>query len=272
MRKKITAGTSGALITLTTLVTGFGVRDAGRPGGPNPTLRHFLSGLRRTLANRAFSAIFATFCLMTVATSLGQAVQLLVIKYWLNLYDFFPAIALVFGLCFVGSFPLWMRLSHRIGKRRAFMVGLGLGCVVPFGWLLVPPGHRAAMLVFMVAAGIASGSVTLAMSQAIDVVDLDELHTGEQRAGAYFGVWTLGLKSMNALGILLGGVLLEAVGYVPEVTQDPRTLWWLIMLVGPTQAGVHAVGLLMFRRLRFDAGDVHRIQAELQARRGGASP
>ncbi|MGH7785399.1 MAG: MFS transporter, partial [Candidatus Binatia bacterium] len=69
-------------------------------------------------------------------------------------------------------------------------------------------------------------SLTLAASQAMDVVDFDELLTGEQRAGAYFGIWTFGLKLATAVGQFLGGVLLDVVGYVPDAVQDPGTLWW----------------------------------------------
>ncbi len=256
-----------AAITLTTLVTGVGVRDAQRDHVAAANLRHFLVGLGQTFANRDFRIVFATFCLMTVAASLGQSVQLIVVKYWLQMYDFFPWIALTFALSFAGSFPFWLALSRRLGKRRAMMTGLALGCVAPFGWIVVQPGQRWAMLVFMVAGGTVAGSLTLAISQAIDVVDIDELRTGEKRAGAYFGVWTLGLKTMSAFGTLLGGVLLGLVGYVPEEAQDPRTLRWLVILVGPLQACVHLVGLLIFRRVRFDAADIHRIQAELDARR-----
>jgi Na+/melibiose symporter-like transporter len=258
-------------MTMAALVTGITVPDARQADIPAPSLRHFLGGIRGTFVNRHFNIVFATFCLMTVAAAVGQSIQLIVIKYRLEMYDFFPAIALVFALSFAGSFPLWLRLSRRVGKHRALMIGLALGCVVPFGWLLVQPGQRLAMLLFMFAGGMSTGSVTLALSQAIDVIDFDELATGEKRAGAYFGVWTLGLKSMSAIGTLLGGLLLSLVNYVPQQTQNPATLWWLVVLVGPVQAGVHLIGLLVFRRLQFTADDIARVQAALDARRAAVS-
>jgi Na+/melibiose symporter-like transporter len=71
---------------------------------------------------------------------------------------------------------------------------------------------------------------------------------------------------MNAFGTLLGGLLLSLVGYVPQATQDPNTLWWLVMLLGPLQAAVHLVGFVIFRRLRFGGEDVARVQQALKAR------
>jgi Na+/melibiose symporter-like transporter len=257
----------GAVMASAGLVTAGGVVERPQARIGSPSVAHFLRGLRHTFRNRDFRVVFVTFCLMTVAAALGQAVQLIVVKYWLQMYDFFPVIALTFALSLAGSFPLWLRVSQRIGKRRAMLGGLLLGCVTPMGWLIVQPGQRAAMLVFVAAAGAVTGSLTLVMSMAIDVVDFDEWETGERREGAYFGVWTLGLKAMSALGILLSGALLQLVGYVPDQPQAPDTVWWLVMIVGPLQAVVHFVGMLMVRRFRFEAADVARVQAELRVRR-----
>ncbi|HUI26445.1 MAG TPA: MFS transporter [Candidatus Kryptonia bacterium] len=259
----------GILMSVTILLTAVGVPETIRGLATPRSLAHFAYGLRRTFANRDFRVVFVTFCLMTVAASLGQAVQLIVVKYWLQMYDFFPVIALTFGLSFAASFPFWLRLSQAIGKRRAMLSGLVLGCIVPFGWLIVRPGARPSMVIFMIAAGLATGSITLAISSAADVIDFDELETGERREGAYFGIWTLGLKTSSALGILLSGAALQWVGYVADQPQSPQTMWWLVMIVGPLQAVVHFFGLLMFRRFRFEAEDVVKVQAALAARRAG---
>jgi GPH family glycoside/pentoside/hexuronide:cation symporter len=267
------AAALGALMAAAGLVSALGVRERGAARIAATSFGHFVNGLQRTFRNRDFRVVFCTFCLMMVAVSLGQAVQLIVVKYWLQMYDFFPWIALTFGLSFAASFPFWLLLSRRVGKRRAMLSGLLLGVLAPWGWVVVQPGQRGAMLAFMVVAGVLSGSLTLVMSSAIDIVDFDELETGERREGAYFGIWTLGLKLMSACGILLGGGLLQAVGYVPDQPQTGRTMWWLVMMVGPLQSAVHVVGLLLFRHFRFEATDVARVQAALaERRRAQATP
>jgi glycoside/pentoside/hexuronide:cation symporter, GPH family len=260
----------GVVIAASTLLPGATLRDHGRDRLPDASLAHFLGGLRHTFSNRDFRIIFVTFCLMTVSAAMGTAIQLVVVKYRLQMYDRFPLFALTFGISLALSFPLWMALSRRLGKSRAMQVGLLLGCIAPLGWVVVQPGQAGLMIAFMIVAGAVTGSLTLAASQAIDVVDLDELHTGEQRAGAYFGIWAFGLKLATAVGMFLGGALLDVVGYVPDVTQDPATLWWLVMLVGPLQSVVTLLGLLVFRRVRFDAAELERVQAALEARRAAA--
>jgi len=256
----------GSVIALSGMVTGLTVPDREPERVPDASFAHFVRGLRHSFVNRDFRIIFLTFCLMTMAGAMGEAVQLIVVKYWLQMYDFFPVLALTFALSFAASFPLWLAVSQRIGKARGLRLGLTMGCVAPLGWVIVQPGQRWAMLLFMVIAGVVSGSITLAISQAADVVDLDELETGEQRAGAYFGIWAFGLKTAAAVGVFLGGVMLQVVGYVPDVEQAPDTLWWLVMLVGPAQCVAFMIGLLVFRRIQFDAHDVARIQEALAAR------
>ena len=158
---------------------------------------------------------------MTVAASLGQAIQLIVVKYWLQMYDFFPMIALTFALSFAGIVPVLAGAlaAHRQAARHAERPAAGCRGAVGLGRRPTRPargdagvhGRRAASL---------TGSLTLVMSSAIDVVDFDELETGERREGAYFGIWTLGLKLMSACGILLSGALLQVVGYVPDQPQS----------------------------------------------------
>jgi Na+/melibiose symporter-like transporter len=260
----------GAVVAIAGMVPGLVVRDNNREGLPLASFRHFLGGLAKTFANRDFRVIFLTFCLMTISAAMGNALQLVVVKYRLDMEAEFPLLALGFGLSFALSFPFWLGLSRKLGKSRAMLYGLSAGVIAPFGWVIVQPGQVGMMLVFMIVAGFLTGCITLAGSQAIDIVDLDELVTGEQRAGAYFGIWAFGLQLATAVGQFFGGLLLDGVGYVPGQAQDPSTLWWLVLLVGPLQSVVTLCGLLVFRRYRFDAADVAAVQAALAARRAEA--
>ncbi len=264
----VAAAVLGLLMLASGVATGLGVREQRSVAPPPPSWDHFLTGLRHTLSNRAFQRVFAVFCAMTLAGSLGNAVQLFVIKYWLGLYSFFPFIALAFGLAFVTSFPLWRHLSQKVGKHQALLYGLAFGCLVPWGWFLVPPGNKVAMLVFAAAGGIAMGSITLAMSSAIDIIDMDEWQTGERREGAYFGIWTLGLKTMGALGALLGGGILSLLGGPAGAEGlQPEQAWRLLWIVGPLQVASHAFGFMTMRRLRWSARDIADLQRALAIRR-----
>jgi GPH family glycoside/pentoside/hexuronide:cation symporter len=100
----------GALIAATAL--GSGVVREPPPTVPvrRPSIRHFMEGLWHTVGNRAFALVFVVFCLMTVAGAIAQSLHLIVIKYWLKMYDFFPVLALVFASSAAASCTLWFRL------------------------------------------------------------------------------------------------------------------------------------------------------------------
>lgn len=262
----------GLLLAAAALTTGLTVRERRRTDPPRPSFGGFLTGLRVTFENREFRLVFVTFCLMTVALSLGNAVQLFVIKYWLQLYPYFPWIAATFALGFVTSFPLWARLSRKIGKHETMRRGLVMGSILPLGWLVVPPGNLGIMLGFAAAGGAAMGSITVVISAAMDVVDLDEWRTGERREGAYFGIWTLGLKTTGAFGALLGGILLRSIGVQADVQPEPERMWWLLLALGPLQASAHLFALLALRRLRIDGEFLREIQAGLAQRRSSFVP
>ena len=57
-----------------------------------------------------------------------------------------------------------------------------------------------------------------------DVVEYDQLMTGERREGIYFGIWALLQKFTNALGVAVSGWSLAWFGYVANVPQTERAL------------------------------------------------
>lgn len=69
--------------------------------------------------------------------------------------------------------------------------------------------------------GIGFGA-TLAIPSAIqaDVIDYDELITGERREGLYIGLWSIAKKLAAVVGVGAGLALLGASGYEPNIRQS----------------------------------------------------
>jgi GPH family glycoside/pentoside/hexuronide:cation symporter len=97
------------------------------------------------------------------------------------------------------------------------------------------PGEAAIYGVLVVLSGIGFGA-TLAIPSAIqaDVIDYDELLTGERREGQYIGLWSISKKFAAALGVGVGLAALGMAGYTPNVEQTEqvqltlRTLYALV--------------------------------------------
>ena len=72
-----------------------------------------------------------------------------------------------------------------------------------------------------------------------DAIEYDYLVTGERREGAFFGIWTWGLKLGGALAAFLVGVTLEAMGYVANaVPQADSAQLGIRLFLGPISAAI----------------------------------
>jgi GPH family glycoside/pentoside/hexuronide:cation symporter len=65
-----------------------------------------------------------------------------------------------------------------------------------------------------------------------DVADYDQVESGQQRSGMYFGVWGLATKISEALALAAVGWILTGFGYVPNVEQTPHALFGIRLFFG----------------------------------------
>jgi GPH family glycoside/pentoside/hexuronide:cation symporter len=133
----------------------------------------------------------------------------------------------------------------------------------PGDWLYV------ACLALLAGVGGGCGAVVAPSIQA-DVIDWDELRTGERKEGAYFAVWEFVRK--GAFGVTAGmtGLALGATGFQPGVTQDPATLLALRALFGLFPGLCFLLGTVLFlRRFHFGQAEHAAVMEALAARRAG---
>lgn len=247
--------------------------DRGRPipGGRRVVLRDLLREQLSTLRNRAFLPLLASFLVAGIGRSLNASLALYFYEYRLRLTE--PqtvfGILLPFFLCILASVPFWVLLSRRVGKKGPGFWGiLALGLFVSVAYPLLLPDRMTVAVLVSVIGGALAGSIILYESLVADVVDLDELRTGRNREGVYFGVWKMGVKLSRALGLLLTGVLLQFIGFDEKATlQTGETLHSLALLFGPGVGLFLVAGALIFRRLPLTDARHRRVQALLVRRR-----
>lgn len=112
----------------------------------------------------------------------------------------------------------WVWLSTKISKHRAWIASLILiSCVNPF-YLLHGPGDFLWMLPIMALSGFAAGAFqALPNSMKADVIDLDTLRSGEDRAATYFAVWSFTQKAAMSIAGWLALMGLAIVGFDPSL-------------------------------------------------------
>jgi GPH family glycoside/pentoside/hexuronide:cation symporter len=101
-----------------------------------------------------------------------------------------------------------------------------------------------------------------------DVIDWDELRTGERKEGVYFAAWHLTEKL--ALGVAAGatGLALAASGFVPNQPQGGSALLAMRLLLSLFPLACFSAGALVFLRFGLDRSAHARVQSELGATRG----
>ncbi len=220
------------------------------PAGPrlSAQAQPLLAGIRAPLADPHFRRLLAVFVLNGIASAVPATLVLFFIGDVLGAGPRQGVFLTLYFVAGAAGMPLWVRLSARYGKVRAWRASR-VAAVIAFVWAaLLGPGDTVAFAAICVLSGLAFGAdLALPPSLLADVIGRD----GRMRStGAYFGLWTLATKLNLALAAGIALPLLAALGYAPG-SRDPSALSALAMVY----AGVPSV-LKLFAVValsRFDA-------------------
>ncbi|MDP2777390.1 MAG: MFS transporter, partial [Anaerolineales bacterium] len=154
-----------------------------------------------------------------------------------------PLESAVFACLLVTSvivLPFWVWLARKLGKQRAYIIGMSFWAIVQLLIYSIQPGQITYILVLAVMAGI-SVSTAHVLPDAIfpDVIEWDELHTGHRREGIYYGVKNFVRKLTGALAIFIALQTLGWFGYqsppvgATQFSQPASALQAIRFLIGP---------------------------------------
>jgi Na+/melibiose symporter-like transporter len=171
------------------------------------------SSIAGLIRNKPFRLFCLTFVVMSIGSSVAGATMVFYINWYLKAPTLVGVSLLLLAITTIGAVPVWLKISHRIGKHRATALSIFLsmvlyGGVTPF----LRPGDGAYYVVLLGLLGAASsGLSTLPLGIIGDVIDYDTLMNRQARGGIYWGVWSFAQKVAPALGI---GVTLPLLGYL----------------------------------------------------------
>jgi GPH family glycoside/pentoside/hexuronide:cation symporter len=178
-----------------------------------------------------------------------------------------------YALCGVAGVPVAAWLSKRLGKPKALTCTLAAG-LVAFGssWWLYNPEHPMLSVVQTGLNGFsATGLWVVLPSMCIDVVDYDEIESGQRREGAYSSVFSWVLKFGMSVSMLVLGPLLDQVsGFDAKLVgnQTPATIFTLRALFTGIPVAALLTALLLVQFFPLTRERMHQIRAQLEARRG----
>jgi Na+/melibiose symporter-like transporter len=136
----------------------------------------------------------------------------------------------------------------------------------------IETGKFLFFIIIMCLKGSAIGALSaLPSAMAADVVDVDTATTGEQRAGAYFSIWSMVRKAAYALGVTIG--LSMAVYFGFDSLADPRattnsefTLIMVACIYSVIPAMFQFIGMPLLWIYPLTEAKVKEIQAKITAR------
>jgi Na+/melibiose symporter-like transporter len=187
-----------------------------------PTRIPLARGLKLMWQNAPFKRLVLAFFINQLGSSISTALVVFYIRVVLQ-EDAMPIVFLLTYYLFnLSGIPLWVWFSGKVGKHRAWCVGLALFGTAQCGYLLLGPGDFLYMLPIGALTGFLGGSFwVLPNSMKADVIDVDTLNTGEDRAAWYFAVWSFTTKVGQSIGPWLALTLLAFVGYDPASQPEP---------------------------------------------------
>jgi glycoside/pentoside/hexuronide:cation symporter, GPH family len=237
----------------------------------------FLRAIEVTFTNREFLRLTGVGLLMMASLTLFEQ-----FAYYVNFFYVFggdkSAATLVGAVagnvgwgCGLAGIPLIQWVSKRLGKHvavRLALLWMILGCALK--WWCYTPAHPWLQLVipFFYSIGIAA-FFTILPSMSADVIDTDELITGERREAMFNAVGNLVNKIASAGAVAATGFIMAMTGFVVEKGGDQTVETFTRMRFMYSFASAVVIGgaLLLVWRYTLTRDRLLQVQAELARRR-----
>ena len=236
-------------------------------------IRQLIIDFKTALNNYDFKSIVLGYLSTNLTVALFTAVGLHVFTYTFNMNN--TEIAIIIGTQFLISIisqPFWVALSARIDKRPTILIGLGFSLIAAFIFLISVLNrsyiaeHHLLLMPFAFMAGFGNGGLfTMPASMVADVIDVEELRTGVRLEGIYYGCLTFSYKTSQSIAILFLGILLDIIGFDPNLPEQPEfTLLFigLILAIG----GIITIGFAFkfYNNYRLTHSIVKNVQEKLK--------
>ncbi|MFZ2988873.1 MFS transporter [Ideonella sp.] len=237
----------------------------------------FKDTLYRTLRNRPFRLLLGTMLAYGLATAMVGLLGYYTTLYYVCKGDValgtqwnsaMGVSGMVMGLCGI-PFAGWV--ARRWGKRNALITVLSLAiCAFIGDWFFYNP---AIPWLQIFASGFVAftgaGFWTIYGSAMADVLDHDELETGQRREGSFAACGSWISKVGLALGNGASGWILQFTGFDSKLpVQSEDAIFMIRVLLSSIPVVGLVVAILIVMRLNLTEKRMHEIRDLLEARRG----
>jgi glycoside/pentoside/hexuronide:cation symporter, GPH family len=244
----------------------------------NPKSLPITEQLRSVLSNRPFLFVVGIYLCSWFSLQLTAAIIPYFAVYWMKLTpkDSTQIIFTVQATALV-MLSVWNLISQKVGKKVVYFMGTGFWIISQAGLFLLHPGQVWMLYLLAAIAGLGVSTAYLVpWSMLPDVIELDELETGQRREGLFYSFMAFSQKI--CLGIALAIILksLEWTGYIPPTdlipapVQPSATLMAIRLAIGPIPTISLIVGLILAYFYPITRERHQQILLQLAERRKGS--
>lgn len=201
----------------------------------------FREQLRVALNNRPFRYVIGIYFCSWLAVQVTASIipYFIVSRMQLQESDFIRVTIAVQGTALLMLY-VWSAVSQRYGKKAVYFMGMSLWIIAQAGLFFLQPGQIGWMYLLAVMAGVGvSTAYLIPWSMVPDVIEVDELETGQRREGVFYAFMVLLQKMGLAVALFILGIGLEAAGFRERVpcqpipTQPDSAILAIRLAIGP---------------------------------------
>lgn len=182
----------------------------------------FFGGLRIAFRNKAFVNVSMIYLMSWLAIQFVQNNLLLYVKYWIGAESSFGFLVLAVQFSAFIFLMIWAKISAKIGKQNIYYVGMSFWIVVEVILFFIQPGQITFLFIMAILAGAGvSIGYLVPWSMIPDVVEMDELETGQRREGIFYGFFVFLQKLGLSLGLAMSNYVFALTGYINQVPGGP---------------------------------------------------
>jgi glycoside/pentoside/hexuronide:cation symporter, GPH family len=239
----------------------------------------FLSQIKIAFSNRPFLFVIGIYLCSWLGVQITSAILPYFVGSWLGQStETFIQITMVVQVTALIMLFVWSKISVRIGKKAVYFMGMGVWIIAQAGLFFLKPDQIYLVYPLAIMAGVGVATAYLIpWSMMPDVIELDELNTGQRREGVFYGFMVLLQKVGLAIGIALVLKALDVAGYIESTTgttpvQPDSALFAIRLAIGPIPTIALILGLVLAYFYPITR-EVHaEILLKLQERKAASNP
>lgn len=227
---------------------------AQNPETEEPVSIPILQQIKIALSNRPFLFVVGIYLCSWLSVQLTAAIIPYFVKSWMREENPWTIVLVILAVqvTAMSMLTIWSRVSDRFGKKAVYFMGMSLWIIAQAGLFFLQPGQVILMYLLGVMAGFGvSVAYLVPWSMLPDVIELDELTTGQRREGIFYSFITFLQKVCLGIAVSLVLQSLEWTGYIkptettPLPVQPDAVLTAIRVAIGPLPTLALLCGLIL---------------------------